>query len=139
MDELNITATVEKLNTVMGFVEEHLEKYGCPVKAQMQVALAVEEIYVNIARYAYNPEVGPATIQVEVHESPLEVVITFMDNGKPYDPLAKDDPDIALAVEDRDIGGLGIFMVKQTMDDVHYEYKEGRNILRIRKRLSEKK
>ena len=115
MDELNITATVENLNTVMGFVEEHLEKYGCPVKAQMQVALAVEEIYVNIARYAYNPEVGPATIQVEVHECPLEVVITFMDNGKPYDPLAKDDPDIALAVEDRDIGGLGIFMVGQIL------------------------
>ena len=131
MNELNISATVENLDTVIGFVEEHLEEYGCPMKTQMQVALAVEEIYVNIANYAYNPEVGPATIQVEVHE----VVITFVDNGKPYDPLAKEDPDITLSAEERDIGGLGIFLVKQTMDDVHYEYTEGRNILRISKRL----
>jgi len=135
MNELNISATVENLDTVIGFVEEHLEEYGCPMKTQMQVALAVEEIYVNIANYAYNPEVGPATIQVEVHEEPLEVVITFVDNGKPYDPLAKEDPDITLSAEERDIGGLGIFLVKQTMDDVHYEYTEGRNILRISKRL----
>jgi len=135
MNELNISAAVENLDTVIGFVEEHLEEYGCPMKTQMQVALAVEEIYVNIANYAYNPEVGPATIQVEVHEEPLEVVITFVDNGKPYDPLAKEDPDITLSAEERDIGGLGIFLVKQTMDDVHYEYTEGRNILRISKRL----
>jgi len=135
MNELNISAAVENLDTVIGFVEEHLEEYGCPIKTQMQVALAVEEIYVNIANYAYNPEVGPATIQVEVHEEPLEVVITFVDNGKPYDPLAKEDPDITLSAEERDIGGLGIFLVKQTMDDVHYEYTEGRNILRISKRL----
>ena len=135
MNEMTISATVENLDTVMGFIEEHLEQYGCPMKAQMQVALAVEEIYVNIANYAYNPEVGPATIQVEVHKEPLEVIITFMDNGKPYDPLAKEDPDITLSVEERDIGGLGIFLVKQTMDAVHYEYSDGRNILTIMKRL----
>ena len=135
MHELNISATVENLDVVMGFVEEHLEEYGCPMKAQMQVALAVEEIYVNIAHYAYNPDVGPATIRVEVHEEPLEVVITFMDKGKPYDPLAKEDPDITLSIEERDIGGLGIFLVKQTMDDVHYEYSDGSNILTIIKKL----
>lgn len=132
MNELNIPATVENLDTVMRFVEEHLEEYGCPMRAQMQVALAVEEIYVNIAHYAYNPEIGPAVIQVEVHENPLEVVITFMDNGRPYDPLVKEDPDITLSAEERNIGGLGIFMVKQTMDDVHYEYTEGRNVPVIR-------
>ena len=136
MTELTLAATVENLDTVMGFVEEHLEEYGCPMKTMMQVSLAVEEIYVNIAHYAYNPEIGPATIQVEVHEDPLEVLITFMDKGKPYDPLAKADPDITLSAEDRDIGGLGIFLVKQTMDDVRYEYSNGSNILRISKRLS---
>lgn len=135
MNELTLAATVENLDTVMGFVEEHLEEYGCPMNTMMQVSLAVEEIYVNIANYAYNPEVGPATIQVEVHEEPMEVLITFMDKGKPYDPLAKEDPDITLSADDREIGGLGIFMVKQTMDDVHYEYANGSNILKISKRL----
>ena len=135
MNELNLTATLDHLEQVLGFVEEHLERYDCPPAAQMQVVLAVEEIFVNIASYAYSPEVGPATIQVEVHEEPLEVVITFMDNGKPYDPLATADPDTTLPLEEREEGGLGIFLVKQTMDDVHYEYKEGRNILRIIKRL----
>ena len=135
MDEMNVAATLENLDTAMGFIEEHLVSYGCPETAQMQVMLAAEEVYVNIANYAYNPEVGPATIQVEVHEAPLEVVITFMDNGKPFDPLAKGDPDITLSADDREIGGLGIFLVKQTMDDVHYEYTDGRNVLRIRKRL----
>ena len=134
MNELNLSATLEDLDQVTAFVEEKLESCGCPMKIQMQVAVAVEEIYVNIAHYAYNPEVGPATIRVEVPEDPLEVVITFMDRGKPYDPLAKEDPDVSLSAEERDVGGLGIFMVKQTMDDIRYEYADGRNILKIRKR-----
>ena len=135
MYELNISAAMENLDMVTDFVEGHLEEYGCPMNAQIQVALAVEEIFVNIALYAYNPNVGPATIRVEVHEEPMEVVITFMDKGKPYDPLAKEDPDITLSVEEREVGGLGIFMVKQAMDDVRYEYSDGRNILTIIKRL----
>ena len=135
MNELNLLAVLENLEQVMSFVEEQLDRYGCPPAPQMQVALAVEEIFVNIVSYAYSPEVGPATIQVEVHEEPLEVVITFMDNGKPYDPLASKDPDTTLPLEEREEGGLGIFLVKQTMDDVYYEYREGRNILRIIKKL----
>ena len=134
MNELNLSATLENLDQVTAFVEEKLESCGCPMKIQMQVAIAVEEIYVNIAHYAYNPEIGPATIRVEVPEDPLEVIITFMDQGKPYDPLAKEDPDVSLSAEERDVGGLGIFMVKQTMDDIRYEYADGRNILKIRKR-----
>lgn len=135
MNELSVPATLDHLDQVMDFVTEHLEQYGCPTRTQMQVSLAVEEIYVNIANYAYNPAVGPATIRVEVHQDPLEVVITFVDNGKPYDPLAREDPDVTLSAEERGVGGLGIFLVKQTMDDVSYEYAEGRNILKIRKRL----
>ena len=91
----------------------------------MQIDLAVEEIFVNIANYAYRP----------VRENPLEVTLTFLDSGAPYDPLAKEDPDITLDVKDRQIGGLGIFLVKQTMDDVKYEYKNGRNILTLTKNL----
>ena len=105
------------------------------MKAQMQIAIAVEEIYVNIARYAYHPEVGEATIRCEVGGEPLQVVIQFMDGGKPYNPLEKDDPDTTLGVEEREIGGLGIFMVKKSMDDISYTYADGKNILTIRKKL----
>ena len=119
----------------MAFVDEHLEEAGCPMKAQMQIDLAVEEIFINIANYAYRPNKGNATIRVEVSENPLQVALTFVDRGVPYDPLARQDPDITLPAEQREIGGLGIFLVKQTMDDVTYEYKDGQNILTLKKSL----
>ena len=103
----------------------------------MQIDVAIDELFANIANYAYTPDVGPATVRVEVEEDPLTVVITFIDKGIPYDPLAKEDPDITLSAEEREIGGLGIFMVKQTMDEISYEYKDGQNILTIKKNLTE--
>ena len=93
----------------------------------------IDELFGNIAHYAYDPNVGPATVRVEVPKEPLSVIITFIDNGVPYDPLKKADPDITLSADDREVGGLGIFLVKKTMDDVSYEYKNGQNILRIKK------
>jgi len=101
----------------------------------MQIDIAIDELFGNIAQYAYNPEVGPATVRVEVQEDPIAVIITFIDNGMPYDPLAKEDPDVTLSAEERGIGGLGIYMVKKTMDDVTYEYKNGQNILKIKKNI----
>lgn len=135
MSILTVEATDENLDRVIGFVEEALEQYDCPMKAMMQVDLCVEEIYVNIAHYAYAPEVGPATIQVDVEPEPLSVTITFVDQGIPYDPLAKEDPDVTLSAEERRIGGLGVFLVKKNMDDVKYEYKDGSNVLTISKKL----
>ena len=135
MKELTIAATVENIETVTDFVNEQLEALDCPMKAQMQIDIAIDELFGNIAYYAYNPEVGEATVRVEVVEDPLAVVITFIDKGVPYDPLAKEDPDITLTAEERGIGGLGIFMVKKSMDDVAYEYKDGQNILKIRKNI----
>ena len=135
MREMDIAATLENLDTVMAFVDQQLEEVGCSMKAQMQIDIAVEEVYVNIAHYAYNPEVGGVTIRVQIEEDPLAVILTFIDKGKPYDPLAKEDPDVTLAAEDRQIGGLGIFMVKKSMDNVSYEYNEGRNILTLKKKL----
>ena len=135
MREMDIAATLENLDTVMAFVDQQLEEVGCSMKAQMQIDIAVEEVYVNIAHYAYNPEVGGVTIRVQIEEDPLAVILTFIDKGKPYDPLAKEDPDVTLAAEDRQIGGLGIFMVKKSMDNVSYEYNEGRNILTLKKNL----
>ena len=134
-DELDIEATVENLPKVMAFVERKMAAVDCPPKIGMQIEVAVEEIFVNIANYAYAPDKGRATVRVEVSENPVTVTITFIDNGTPYDPLAKEDPDVTLSARERQIGGLGIFMVKNTMDDVSYEYKDGRNILRLKKNL----
>ena len=135
MKELKLAATVENIEVVTDFVNEQLEALDCPMKAQMQIDIAIDELFGNIAHYAYNPEVGDATVLVDVIKEPLAVVITFIDNGVPYDPLAKADPEITLSAEERDVGGLGIYMVKKTMDDISYEYKDGQNILSVKKNL----
>ena len=135
MKELTLPATIENIETVIDFVNGQLEEIKCPLKARMQIDIAIDELFGNIAHYAYNPETGPATVRVEVTEEPIAVVITFIDRGVPYDPLKKEDPDITLSAEERAIGGLGIFMVKKTMDEISYEYKDGKNILRIKKNM----
>ena len=134
--ELDIEALVDNLDAVLAFVDEQLEGTECPPKIQMQIDLAVEEIFVNIANYAYQPETGSAAVRVEVKPDGSAVSITFIDRGMPYDPLAKEDPDVTIPTEQREIGGLGIFLVKKTMDDVRYEYVNGSNILTIIKGLS---
>ena len=134
MKELTVDATVENIATVTEFVNAQLEQSGCPPKIQMQIDIAIDELFGNIAHYAYDPVVGPATVRVEVDEEPC-VIITFIDNGVPYDPLGKEDPDITLSAEERGIGGLGVYMVKKSMDDISYEYRDGQNILRIKKRI----
>lgn len=135
MKELTIAATVENIEAVTDFVNGQLEALSCPVKAQMQIAVAIDELFGNIAKYAYNPGVGEATVRVEVIDAPLSVVITFIDGGIPFDPLAAVEPDTALSAEERALGGLGIFMVRKTMDEITYRYENGSNILSIRKTL----
>ncbi len=134
-NELEIDAEEAKLAEVQTFVEERLEAVDCPMKALMQINVAVEEIFVNIASYAYVPEKGKAKVRVEISGEPVSVTITFEDRGIPYDPVAREDPDITLPASQRAIGGLGIFMTKQIMDDVAYEYRDGQNILTLKKRL----
>ena len=131
--ELKIPAEVERLPEVLSFLEQHLEGADCPMKAQMQITVAAEEIFVNIASYAYAPETGMATVRLDISGEPKTATITFLDSGVPFDPLAKEDPDVTLSAEEREIGGLGIFMTKKTMDGVRYEYKDGQNILTLRK------
>lgn len=135
MKELTLAATVENIETVTDFVNEQLEALGCSMKAQMQIDIAIDELFGNIAHYAYKPDVGSATVQVEVTQEPLAVIITFIDGGVPYDPLKSEDPDITLSAEERQVGGLGVYMVKKTMDEILYEYKDGKNILSIKKKL----
>ncbi|MBQ6263683.1 MAG: ATP-binding protein [Clostridia bacterium] len=134
-NELELEAATGNLDEVQLFVDERLAEVDCPPKAQMQIGVAVEEIFVNIASYAYAPDKGKATVRVEVTEDPVTVTVTFVDHGVPYDPLAKEDPDVTLPAEKREIGGLGIFMTKQIMDDVAYEYRDGQNILTLKKNL----
>ncbi|SCY60740.1 Anti-sigma regulatory factor (Ser/Thr protein kinase) [Lachnospiraceae bacterium XBB2008] len=135
MKEITIEAKVDNLDRVLSFVDEQLESAGCSIGIQTQIDIAVEEVFVNIAQYAYDPNVGPATISVETSSNPLKVKLTFMDKGMPYNPLAKDDPDVTQSADERPIGGLGIYMVKNIMDDVEYEYKDGQNIFTIAKNI----
>ena len=135
MKELVVEADRKNLMKVQMFIDEELEAVDCPMLTQTAIDIAVEELFVNIASYAYDTGIGTAVVQVTVHEEPLSVEITFIDNGRQYDPLAKEDPDTTLSAGQRRKGGLGIFMVKKSMDDVIYEYKDGKNILTIKKNL----
>lgn len=130
MNELIIDANIDNLDYVLSFVNEALEASNCNMKVINQINIVVEEIFVNIAYYAYNPEVGDVTIRIFVND---EVIIEFEDYGKPYNPLLKTDPDITKDMEERDIGGLGIYMVKKIMDSVEYYNKDNKNIVIIKK------
>ncbi|MBR0208992.1 MAG: ATP-binding protein [Oscillospiraceae bacterium] len=134
-DELDLEAETENLAEVQAFVDERLERADCPLKTQMQLGVAVEEIFVNIASYAYEPGKGRAKIRVAFSEDQDEVSITFIDSGIPYDPLAREDPNVRAPAEEREIGGLGIFMTRKLVDDASYEYKDGQNILTLKKNL----
>lgn len=135
MADLTVDALVSNLDQVLAFVDGQLETMDCSMKAQMQIDVAVEEIYVNIANYAYAPGNGKAYISVCPNPETASVTIEFRDNGVPFDPLAKADPDVTLSAEERKIGGLGIYMVKKSMDAMEYSRKDGQNILTITKKL----
>ena len=133
--EKEMEASVEELPELLAFLDAHLEEAGCSRKALFQIDVAAEEIFVNIANYAYAPGTGRVLARLCIPEGSHTAEISFTDSGMPYDPLKRPDPDITLSAEEREIGGLGVYMVKKTMDDVSYEYKDGRNILTIRKTI----
>jgi len=133
--EITVDALIANTNTVIDFLNDFLQKVNCPRKATIQLDIATEELFVNIAHYAYAPDQGQATIIVEASQDEPAVTVTFIDSGKPYDPLAKEDPDVTLSAEEREIGGLGIYMVKKSMDNMTYAYREGCNHLTIYKRF----
>ena len=136
MKELSVNATIENIAPVTDFVNGELEALDCPKRVQRQIDVAIDELFGNIAHYAYRPEqLGEATVRCCVGGSPLQVTIQFLDNGTPFNPLAKEDADITLSAEERKIGGLGILMVKKSMDAVDYTYEGGKNILTIKKSI----
>ncbi len=131
MDKLIVESTKDNLKEVLSFIDAKLEAIQCPIKAQMKIDVAVEEIFINIASYAYGNEVGNAEIILDINDSNTKATITFVDEGIPYNPLEKDDPDTTLSADERQIGGLGIFIVKKSMDSIEYKNQEGKNILTI--------
>ena len=134
-DEIELEALRDYTEEVQAFVEERLASYACTPKTLMQIAVSVEEIYVNIANYAYKPNTGTAWIRADVSGDPAYLTLVFRDRGIPYNPLAREDPDVTLAAEDRKIGGLGIYMTKVFMDEESYAYEHGQNILTLKKKL----
>lgn len=133
MKTLSVDATDDNLARVTEFVDAFLQAHDCPMKAQMQIDLSLEEAYVNIAHYAYGDATGKAEVTLSSQDN--EVVITLRDSGVPYNPLEKADPDITLSAEERQIGGLGIYLVKKNMDSVSYSYENGQNVLTMTKRI----
>ena len=136
-DELTVEAKVEKLHDVIAFVDEYLEKWDCPMSSIAQIELAVEELFVNIAHYAYKDKEDGGTAKISIRHLGKDVEIIFTDSGTPYNPLERSDPDITLSADDRDIGGLGIYIVKQSMNSVSYEYIGDNNVLKMRKNIQD--
>ena len=135
MTELKVQAAVENIPEVTAFVDGQLEAIDCPMKAQMQIDVAIDELFGNIAHYAYASGTGEATVRFGYDEASQTASITFIDSGAPYNPLEKEDPDVTAPAEKRGIGGLGIFLVKKTMDAMRYERRDGQNWLTIEKRI----
>jgi len=135
MTELTLQAVVENITQVTEFIDALLEEQECSMRAQTQIDVAIDELFGNIARYAYGNQTGEATVRFEFDPADRMAAITFMDSGIPFDPLKKDDPDVTLAAEERGIGGLGIFLVKKTMDDMKYRFENGKNVLTIYKHI----
>ena len=134
-NEIHMEAKNSNLQRLTDFVGAHLDLAGCSAKARMEIEVAVEEIFVNIAEYAYGSDTGDVTVRVQTAPDGSDVTITFCDSGKPYDPLEREDPDTTLSAEEREVGGLGVFMTRKMMDEMRYEYRDGMNVLMMKKMI----
>ena len=132
MKKLTVKAQIDNIADVMDFVNAELEKHNFPENAQNDLNLVVDEIFANIAHYAYDDGDGIAEVFICVGEKTL---LRFVDSGKPYNPLEKEEPDLDIPLEEREIGGLGIHFVKNVVDKIEYEYKDGKNILTVTKEI----
>lgn len=134
--ELEVEATLDNLATVLRFVEAEAEKAGCPKKETKQLAVAIEELYVNVASYAYAPATGICIVKLQTSaesETGGWIRILLKDHGKKFNPLLQEAPDITLSADDRPVGGLGILMVKELVDRLEYMHENGENILSVEK------
>ena len=135
MKELMVDAKAESLRKIKSFVGAELEALDCPEGARQQLFVVIDEIFANIADYAYEDGEGSASIRFETETEPRAIVLTFLDSGFPFNPLTMETPDTSLKARERKLGGLGIFMVRKLTDEISYEYADGKNILRIKKQF----
>ena len=135
MKEMTLEAKIENIPRVTAFIDEQLEALDCPMKAQMQIDVAIDELFGNISHYAYAPGSGEATVGFDFDETARTISVVFSDRGVPFDPLGRTDPDVGAPAQERDIGGLGIFLVKKTMDSLEYRFENGKNVLTIKKKI----
>jgi anti-sigma regulatory factor (Ser/Thr protein kinase) len=135
-EKLNIQAVVENMPKVQAFVEGALLLTGVCERALLNIQLVVEEVFVNIASYAYTDAAGEAEVTVKVSDDGGYAELSFSDSGIPFDPLSVPAPDITLPSEKRKIGGLGIFLLREMAEDVRYRNEDGRNILSFKMKLS---
>ena len=135
MKEIIVPANIEHMEEILEFINQELENVDCPMKTQMKIDITLDEIFTNIASYAYLSDSGKVTVRIKIEGNPLFAEIQFLDSGVPYNPLETDAPDITLSAEERDIGGLGIFIAKKSMDSMDYHYEDGQNVLTIKKFL----
>ena len=137
MKELTLKASLENIRKITDFVEEELADLKCPVKSHMHIVMAIDELISNVAHYAYGLRTGDVKVIFDYDKAEDTIIITFIDRGIPFNPLEVEEPDISLDAHEREIGGLGIFMVKKMMDDIEYRYEDDCNILTIKKRIRE--
>lgn len=136
MVEREFIAKVDELPNVISFIESELEKFEFSFKIITQFNLVVEELFVNVASYAYKDKNdGKCKITIDYNQDKQEVKLSMEDNGIKFNPLEKEDPDTTLSVEDRPIGGLGILLVKKNMDNIEYKYEDNKNILILSKNV----
>lgn len=134
--ELKIKADIENLDNVLNFLESCMDEVGANLKTKISISVACEEIYVNIAHYAYPNNIGYTKVIFEYFEINNDIKITFLDNGLPFNPMDRTLPDTTLSAEEREIGGLGILMVKKSMDNVIYVYENNNNNLSLIKKIN---
>lgn len=137
MNEIIVPAKKENLQNVLNFINKQLDSFEYNIKARLQLEISVEEAFVNISNYAYGSEEGEVLIQCKIDKNPLQTTVKFIDTGIPFNPLENEDPDISLKTEEKEIGGLGIFLIKKNVDYIQYEYRDGKNILTIQKKLND--
>jgi anti-sigma regulatory factor (Ser/Thr protein kinase) len=136
MKEITVEASVDNVGVVTELVDSYLDSIECPVKSHMQIDIAIDELFSNIAYYAYKDGKGQATVKFDFDEAADVFTMQFIDQGVPFNPLQAKTPDITLSADERNLGGLGIYMVKKSMDDMIYSYENGNNILTIVKKLN---
>jgi anti-sigma regulatory factor (Ser/Thr protein kinase) len=137
MDQITVPARKENLQDVLEFVVKHLELLQYSTKALLRLELSVEEAYVNIVNYAYDSDDGEIVIGCRIDENPSKITVQFIDSGIPFNPLKNEDPDVLSGIDEKEPGGLGIFLIKKNVDKLYYEYYDGKNILTIQKVLTD--